>query len=294
MIEFLHKTPKSGIFRKKSITLEEKNLYNHLGDWVNHLISEGKISFSLKQALEVFPNHSEGAVKKSLNRLSVKGNVVSIHKGYYLIIPPQYASRGVLPPPTYLDAFMNFLKRPYYVGLLNAASFYGAAHQQPQEFFVLTNFPVLRPTVKKGIKVNYISKGKISDKFLESRKTESGYLKISSPELTAADLVQFEKRIGGLSRVATVLSELSEEIKLEKINKTFLKEIPTTAIQRLGYLLEKVVNQKEIADHLYNESKKIGVRFFRISLKTSGKKSKKFLIDERWNVIINIEIDPDL
>lgn len=274
--------------------MEERSIFKHLEDWVNDLISEGKISFSLKQAIETFPNLSEKAVKKSLNRLSVKGNVVSIHRGYYLIIPPQYTPRGILPPTMYLDAFMKFLKRPYYVGLLNAAAFYGAAHQQPQEFFVLTNFPVLRPTAKKGIKVNYISKRKILDKFLEDKKAESGYIKVSSPELTAADLVQFEKRIGGLSRVATVLSELTEEMKLEKINKSFLRQIPATTIQRLGYLLENVVGQKEIADHLYNESMKLKLRFLRIPLKTSAKKSKTFPVNERWNVIVNIEIEMDL
>lgn len=273
--------------------MEHNVIHKHLEDWVNDLISDGKISFSLKQAIEAFPSLSEKAVKKSLNRLSVKGNVASIHRGYYLIIPPQYAPRGILPPTIFLDAFMKFLNRPYYVGLLNAAAFYGAAHQQPQEFFVLTNFPVLRPTAKKGIKVNYISKSKILDKFLENRKTETGYLKISSPELTAADLVQFEKRIGGLSRVATVLSELIEEMKLEKINKSFLKQIPATTIQRLGYLLEKVVNQKEMADHLYNESMKLKLRFLRIPLKASGKRSKRHPIDDRWNVSVNIEIEMD-
>lgn len=281
------------MFSQNITKMKYQILYNRLGEWVNDLISEGKISFSLKQAIKVFPNHSEPAVKQALHRLSIKGNVISIHKGYYLIIPPQYASRGILPPSTYLDAFMKFLNRPYYMGLLNAAAFYGAAHQQPQEFFVITVFPVLRPTVKKGIKVNYISKRKIPEKFLESRKTETGYLKISSPELTAVDLVQFEKRIGGLSRVATVLSELAEEIKAERINKPFLKEISVTAIQRLGYLLEMVVKQKELADHLYNESKKSGLEFFRTTLKASGKKSKKFSINSRWNVIVNIEIEMD-
>jgi hypothetical protein len=61
---------------------------------------------------------------------------------------------------------MKFLKRPYYVGLLNAAAFYGAAHQQPQEYFVFTNFPPLRPTSKRGIKINYISKREVPALFL--------------------------------------------------------------------------------------------------------------------------------
>ncbi len=47
----------------------------------------------------------------------------------------------------------------------------------------------------KNIKINYVSK-----KFQHScwkKKTETGYLTVSSPELTAADLLQFDKRIGG-------------------------------------------------------------------------------------------------
>jgi predicted transcriptional regulator of viral defense system len=272
--------------------MKAKHLHTWLGDWVNKLLSEGEIAFSLSQVKKALAAQSDIAVKRSLSRLSAKGEIVSIHKGYYLIIPPQYAFRGILPPPTFLDGFMKFLKRPYYVGLVNAASFYGAAHQQPQEFFVFTNFPNLRPTNKKGIKVNYISIQKIPEKLLESRKTESGYLKISSPELTAADVVQYEKRIGGLSRAATILNDLVEEIKLEKINKAFLKEIPLTTIQRLGYILDKVLNKKELADHIYNESQKAKLNFFRTPLKTVSK-TKNCPTDERWNVIINIEIEID-
>ncbi|TAL61070.1 MAG: hypothetical protein EPN85_05730, partial [Bacteroidetes bacterium] len=192
--------------------MKDKHLHISLGDWVNKLISEGEIAFSLKQVKKEFTSQSDIAIRSSLSRLSVKGEIVSIHKGYYLIVPPQYANRGILPPSMFLDGFMKFLKRPYYLGLVNAASFYGAAHQQPQEFFVFTDFPKLRPTHKKGIKVNYLSVQKIPEKLLESRKTESGYLKISSPELTAADVVQYEKRIGGLSRAATILNDLVEEI----------------------------------------------------------------------------------
>ncbi|HSH64721.1 MAG TPA: type IV toxin-antitoxin system AbiEi family antitoxin [Bacteroidia bacterium] len=272
--------------------MKSGNLHIRLGDWVNKLISEGEIAFSLKQVKEEFSSQSDIAVKRSLNRLSAKGEIVSIHKGYYLIIPPQYAMRGILPPSMFMDKFMKFLERPYYLGLVNAAAFYGAAHQQPQEFFVFTNFPKLRPTIKKGIKINYLSIQDIPEKLLESRKTETGYLKISSPELTAADVIQYEKRIGGLSRAATILNELTDEMQLEKVNKAFLKEVPITTIQRLGYILEKVLNKKEIADRLYNESQKAKLNFFRTPLKTVAK-TKNCQTDERWNVIVNIEIEID-
>ncbi len=186
---------------------------------------------------------------------------------------------------------MKFLERPYYAGLLNAASFHGAAHQQPQEFFVFTNFPTLRPTSKKGIKINYISKKEIPATFLEKRKTETGFINISNPALTAMDLVQFDKRISGLDRAATVLNELAETIMPEQITEHLLKEVPVTAIQRLGFLLE-VVLQKDIGKLLYEVSKKAELEFFRTPLKTSALKVG-FSSDERWKIIVNSEIEID-
>src|SRR5690606_11121809 len=162
-----------------------------LKDWTKELQAKGKLAFSLRQAHAAFPELSEDAVKLALNRLSKKDKIASIYKGYYLIIPPQYSSKGILPPALYIDGLMQFLQRPYYMGLLSAAAYHGAAHQQPQEFFVVTSLSALRATERKGIKVNYISKNSINETLIENRKTESGYLKISSPALTATDLVQF-------------------------------------------------------------------------------------------------------
>lgn len=262
----------------------------NIPEWVENLLQRGRTAFSIEELRQAYPQYSDVALKLILNRLFKKGKAVSIHKGVYLIISPQYASRGILPPTVYLDTLMKYLNRPYYLGLLNAASFYGAAHQQPQEFFVLTNYPQLRTINKKGIKVNYISKQKIPENLLENRKTESGYLKISSPELTATDLVQFEKKIGGLNRAATILNELADEIKPERINSDFLKEIPVATIQRLGYIFDKNLHKQEIATHLYNEAKKANIKFQNIRLKASGK-SKGFPLDEKWKIIINTEIE---
>lgn len=261
-----------------------------LTDWKDDLLAKGRNSFSLEQVKKAFPTHSEIAVKRSLNRLSVKGEIVSIYKGYYLIISSQYASRGILPPTIYIDALMKYLNRPYYMGLLNAAALHGASHQQPQEFFVFTNFPVLRDTKRKGILVNYISIKNFPEKLLEERKTESGYLKISSPELTAIDLINFEKRVGGLDRVSTVLNELSDEIKPEKFNPAFLKVVSSVSVQRLGYILDKVLEKTELAEQLYLTCKKEKIKFYRKPLKASGK-VKGFTFDEKWKIIINTDIE---
>jgi predicted transcriptional regulator of viral defense system len=188
---------------------------------------------------------------------------------------------------------MNYNNRKYYLALLNAAVFHGASHQQPQEFFVITGFPQMRVTNKKGIKINYISKKNISENFTESRKTETGYIKISSPILTATDLIQFQKRVGGLSRVATVLEELSDEIKSEHITEEFVKEIPLVTLQRLGYILDKILNKKIIAEQLYNTCLQAELKFNRKPLSESGEK-KGFPFDEKWKMIINTEVESDI
>ena len=263
-----------------------------LHSWIDWLQSQGRNAFSIEQLEKDLPDYTAIGIKRALSRLSLKGKIISIFKGYYLIIPPQYSSKGILPPTIFLDGFMNYLERPYYLALLNAAAFHGASHQKPQEFFVMTTFPVLRTTQRKGLKLNYISKREIQDKLLEIKKTESGYLKISNPVLTATDLIQFEKRVGGINRVATVLNELAEVIKPDDFNDYIVTITPTSALQRLGYIMDKVIENKVLADALFETLDRVGAKLFRIPLKASAP-IKGFSSDQRWNVVVNTEIEID-
>lgn len=260
--------------------------------WVENLQSQGKYSFSLMLLQAQLTSLSDKAIKSALNRLSKKKLIASIHKGFYVIVTPQYKTKGILPPSLYLDVLMKELHRPYYVALLNAAAYHGASHQQPQEFFVVTTFPVLRPTLKKGLKVNYISKKELPEKLIETKNTEAGYLKISNPILTATDLIQFEKRVGGMNRVATVLYELADAIMPQDFNEHLLQNIPTTVLQRLGYLLDKVLDNQPLANALYDVLKQSNATLFRIALKPSVD-AKGFSADDKWKVIVNTQIEID-
>lgn len=277
---------------QKFTLLDNSRSFKSIEDWTNYLLAHGKYSFALQQLRAAFTSLSESAIKSALKRLVDKGQILSVHKGYYLLITPQYKSKGILPPSLFLDAFMKELNRSYYLALLNAASFHGASHQQPQEFFVVTGLPALRPTHKKGLKINYISKKEIPSTLLETRKTEAGYLNISNPALTATDLIQYAKNVGGINRSAQVLSELIESISPNHFNSVLLKHVPATALQRLGYLLEKVFDNKFLADALFQALEQNNIPLFRIPLKASAK-TKGFSSDERWKVIINTQIEVD-
>jgi len=267
--------------------------YKRLEYWVEECQSKGKLAFSLAELKQSFENDSETSLKRVLDRLSEKEKVVSIFKGYYVIVPSQYSSKGILPPAMFIDGLMKFLERKYYVGLLNSAALHGASHQQPQEYFVVTEYPVLRATAKKGIKINYISTRKLPpDTLTEKRKTETGYINISNPLLTAIDLISYEKKIGGLNRAATVINDLTDAIKRNDINEEPIKYATASSLQRLGFILEEILDKKELAEKLFSVSKKSGVKFYLIPLKASGEKNKN-LINDKWKLMVNTEIEID-
>lgn len=265
---------------------------NYLLTWIEYLQSRGIISFSQEDLITNFPERSEHALIQSLSRLSQRGRVVPVYKGFYLIIPAEYAAVEILPPILFIDYLMEYIGKPYYIGLLSAAALYGAAHQQAQEFFVITSTKQLA-TQKKGVKINYVIKKIIPAQFLENRKTETGYVKVSSPEMTAFDLVYYSNRIGGISRASTVLNELAESMQPDKIERELVQLFSVSTIQRLGYILEDVLKEKQLADKLWKVSKHLNLHFYRQPLST-GKNSAGYKADPKWKIVINTEIEIDL
>ena len=284
--------PKSGTFGEIYLNMVLNNSYKRLEYWIEEQQSKGKLAFDITGLKTSFPNDSETALKRMLDRLSKKEKIVSVFKGYYIIVP-QYSAKGILPPALFIDGLMKFLERNYYVGLLNAAALHGAAHQQPQEYFVITEYPVLRPTNKKGIKINYISNKQLpTDILIEKKKTETGYINVSIPILTAIDLINYEKRIGGLNRATTVINELLENVKQKDITQELVANFNTTTLQRFGYILEEILNRQNLSDKLYSLCKKMDIKFYSIPLKASGEKIKE-PTNDKWKIIINTEIEID-
>ena len=271
--------------------MKSTNKHNYLLNWLEKQQSYGKYVFSLEQVKQAFSNVSEQALNLALSRLSGKGRILSIYKGFYLIIPPEYASRGILPPLLFINQLMHYIGKPYYVGLLSAAALHGAAHQQPQEFFVVTTSKQSL-TQKNGLKINFLVKKKMPENFLEKRKTESGYVYISNPVLTAADLIYYNKRIGGIIRAVSVLSELADTMKTNNINQELIQNFPATTLQRLGYILENILQKHQLSEKLYNQLRKRRDKLFMQPLKSGGE-AGEFPKNKKWKIIINIDIEID-
>lgn len=271
----------------------EKTALYKIKDWIKDIEKRGKITFSFHEVKEKFPSVSEQGVKNALNRLVKKSEIVPVLKGFYAVIPVGYALRGMVPPELYIDDLMKHLKRPYYISLLTSAVFYGAAHQQPQVFSVITSLPSLRDKTKKGTKIVFTSTRKaIPMSWIKSFRTEYGDINVSKPELTATDLIIFQKEIGGLNRACTVLYELAESLNFDILDKDFFAYATVSSVQRLGYLLENELGQKHLAEKLYLKSKEFNLKFLKIPLKNS-KSVENFPINKKWKIIINETINID-
>ena len=184
---------------------------------------------------------------------------------------------------------MRFVGKPYYLSLLSAAAMHGASHQAVMITQVTTVAPRIKYSSKNpGLNWNY--RKQIPEELLMTKNTEAGVVRFSNPELTAVDLVQFADHVGGYQRASTVLAELVEAMDMGKMANV----VPYTTvatIQRLGYLLEFVLEEQEMADALFLILKEQG-KWNSISLRNDRPK-KETAPSNRWHVNGNVEIEID-
>ena len=201
------------------------------------LAARGRYHFSsseLRSALGV----SEPAARQALSRCAAKREIASPARGFYVIVPPEYRRIGCLPADQFVPALMEHRNTPYYVGLLSAAQYHGAAHHRPQEFQVMLERN--RPAIACGsVRVAFVARRELAAVPVQSFNNPRGTVLVSTVEATAVDLVGYMHRAGGVDRVAGVLSELGDDIDPERLVEASVSaSIPCA--QRLGYLLEHV------------------------------------------------------
>lgn len=263
---------------------------NSLENFINEVQADGKLYFTLNDVKHKFDANYQSALKHSLNRLVKKNLIVSLYKGFYVIIPPEYSKQRMIPPELFIDALFKYLGRKYYVGLLSAAFFQGASHQQPQEYFVLVEKPAMRATNLQSLKINYAVKSNLLNCKTEEKKTGAGFMRISTPEQTALDLIKFQNRIGGLNRAASVIYELAEVMKAVELQKVLTNDKENSVLQRLGYVLENIVHRIDLSNVISEFL--IGKKIFRVPLK-AGSNKQGFNINSKWKIIENHKIEVD-
>ena len=125
-----------------------------------------------------------------------------------------------------------------------------------------------------------------------TRNAPTGTVRVSTPEVTLLDLVSMPERGGGLSNVATIAGEMLEEDALDAGALAGVAEAyPAAVAQRTGWLLEHVgdaVGAVPALDKLQAVARRRATPSLLLARGPRG------IADDRWNVIVNTEIEPDL
>jgi predicted transcriptional regulator of viral defense system len=254
--------------------------------WVEQLQSRGRYTFTRAEAEEE-TGRSFIAAQSALRRLRQQGRLASPRRGFYVIVPPEYRAAGSPPASWFIDDVMRQMGQPYYVGILSAAALHGAAHQQPQVFQVVTDAPT-RAMCAGRVSIRFFMCGNVERMPATARQTETGQMRIATPETTAFDLVRYPEAAGHLSNAATVLSELRERIDPDKL-AAVAPFVRLPDAQRLGYLLD-MVGAAEAAEPLRQW---LRTRRPRAVPLRRGKRSRAS-VDARWHVLPNEKVDVDL
>ena len=280
------------VFNEFIIIFAPKSFIMTLQKWIKDRAIHGFPTFSIEDVRETGMYSSEQILQNELYRLCSNKTIASVYRGFYVIIPVQYVLRGSVPATYYIDQLMAYLSKPYYVCMLSAAELLGAAHQRPQQFSVMTTFPKRRVVSTRNVIIDWFYREGLPEDALITKNTETGTIRISNPLLTAADLVQYQQHVGGLSLVATILEELSEQINIKSQFASLASFVKKVTWQRLGYILEHGVEENELADELYEQIRNLPGSLMYMPFSTSAEDNTSER-NSRWKIKINVQIEKD-
>ena len=253
--------------------------------YTQNLLSRGQYFFTKQDAIKAL-SLRDTQFRYQAHRLAKNLIIRRVFRDFYVIIPAEHRALKSLPPSWIINALMRHLKREYYVGLLSAASYYGATEQQPMTFQVIIDAAgnAIRPIKLPRGTIEFHIKKTCKNSLVESRNVPTGVVAISTPEQTICDLIAYYLVSGGMSNVALVIKELALTVSVREFKKAVKREKNNSVLQRLGYVLE-YIGQLKLADIVEQElllRGRLVFVFFRPDFyKKEGPRNA------RWKLIIN-------
>lgn len=258
-----------------------------LADW---LIARGQHFVTTDEVAELV-GVDPSVVSVSLQRAREANKIVSVTKGGWVPVPPEYRDAGAPPPLHYIDPLMRHLGHPYYVGLLSAARLHGASHQVPMVLQVLT--PALLRNRRIGSnRIEFIRRSSANRRSTVQHNVPTGRITVATPAVTVLDLVEAPSSGGGLGNVATVIGDLLQE---DAINGDALADAaagyPTAIAQRTGHLVEYMAGEMDVPIQLDRLEQLLDAATY-TALEPQRPRTGEH--DARWRIIINADVEHDL
>jgi len=266
-------------------TMQDSRL--SLQDYMTGLLSGGRAVFTREEAIAALGITPRGFLKAAA-RCQHRKQLLNPRHGFYVVVPPQFLSWGGPPPSWYIDDLMRHEGHPYYVGVLSAAQLHGATHQAVMAFQVVTDKRLPRIRAGRSI-ISFLYRKDMAGvaDVLADQKTDTGSMKISSPELTAFDLIRYAHAAGTVHSIATVLSDLAPKLDPQRLVK-LAPAFERTVIQRLGYLLDylKQVKPAAVLHDRLQQTKPLPWTELEPNRRRS-KSAQPVERNDRWNVIVH-------
>ena len=249
------------------------------------LVASGRYSASLEEIREL-TGLSYAAITSGLQRLRRRRRVFSPARGLYVVIPPEFRSWGVVPADWFIDDLMRHLGRRYYVALLSAATYHGAAHQAPQTFQVMADGRVLDRAIER-VRLRFYASGHTTDTPTDMVTVHTGSIPVSSREATVVDLVHEPLASGGLNNVASILGEIGE---LDgSALATLAARYGRTLARRTGWMVAHYGACEDLGPLRLAARLDLGEPAL---LSSSGPRRGR--ADREWGLRLNISVEPDL
>ena len=247
--------------------------------------SVGKISFTLSELTEE-TGLSPIAAAAQLKRLSQVVRVAP-RADFFLILSPEQLAIGAPPVSWWLHAYFQQQQSPYYLALLSAAAEHGSSHQAVQTVQVITD-KALRELKLGRIRVQFFVKKNIENSPTTRLPNAFAPLNVSTPEVTALDLIRYAYRIGGIGRATQAISGMASQFSKKGLRKALQADGEISTIQRLGFILE-ILEQHGLSKIVEEYLPK---KLNRVMLEHHRPISPSSLppVSTRWSVIINSDI----
>ncbi len=220
------------------ISLKDQRAFGRVARLLDDAQSKGQLVVTLS-GLATEGHLTPMAVQRQLDHVKERFLRLPVRPSAYLLVAPEHRARGAPPVAAWLDADFRAREEPYYLGLLSAAALYESSQQAAQVTQVMVTRP-MRPFEMGRLRVEFFVKTDLSKTPLRSIQGLPAPLAVSSPEATALDLVAFNSRIGGISRVAEVLAGMTGTLRPAGLRSALAAESRVAVKQRLGYLLDRL------------------------------------------------------
>ena len=261
-----------------------RGLSNREAAVLSMLAKDGKSIIGYEDISNVIDMSYQNA-RKVVERLSKKKWLIRVAKGKYLISPLSAGIESEYTEHEFVIASNLAAGKQYYIAYWTALNHYGYTEQTPFTVFVATTSRITSTNVH-GVNYKFVTVNKT--KFFGTRNHFIGNQKIiiSNKSKTMADALDHPEHCGGIEEVAKCLWNAKDDVSFEKIVGYSKKMQNSTAIKRLGYLVD--VLEIGVPSSLYGQMLNL-VGSGHSLLNPHSAKNKK--PNSKWKLFVNTPAD---